>query len=301
MKKHLLIAVLFGSMAFSATAQNAKEDQKNSKPKPTHFSDLSTKRESTPVNPSPLACDSLTSTFVGGNGQDGNMFDVTALQTVTITQFSQNVDGSGVFKIYYRTGSFVGYDTLSTGWIFVDSAAVTSAGIGVPTLLPINVNLTVPKDSTVAFYITGADGLATVDYTNGTAVGNVYVSDSSLQIKEGHGGQYPFSVTYNPRVWNGIIHYCSGTTGIETALTSSNDLRLSPNPISNSGVFTFSNPEKYLGVTFELYDALGKKQVVSKVTSQAFTVEKAGLAAGLYSYKFFSEDKVLSSGKLIIE
>src|SRR5262249_9697060 len=55
-------------------------------------------------NPGPL-----TTTFAGGNGQNGNMFNITALQNVTITHFDGHMaSGTQDWTIYYRPGSFIG-------------------------------------------------------------------------------------------------------------------------------------------------------------------------------------------------
>ncbi|MBL4655690.1 MAG: T9SS type A sorting domain-containing protein [Bacteroidia bacterium] len=162
-----------------------------------------------------LACDTLSTTFVGGNGHNGNMFDITAIDAITITQFEGNLDGvSGIIKIYYKAGTYQGSETNPLAWTFIDSVSVTSNGIGVPTVIPLAVNVAIPAGQTYAFYITGNNtGGLDLDYTNGTLEGAVYTSNANLEIKEGLGVAYPFGSNFSPRIWNGIVQYCTGGGG----------------------------------------------------------------------------------------
>lgn len=164
-------------------------------------------------NPVIMACDTLGTTLAGGNGHDGNMFDVVMLNGKTISYFDGHVVGSGYMKIYYKMGTFVGSESNSAAWTLIDSAMVTSVGAGLPTYINIPINLYFAAGDTVAFYVTGTISGATVSYTNGITQGAIYSSNADMQIHEGIGVPYPFGVGFTPRVWNGIIHYCdSGTT-----------------------------------------------------------------------------------------
>jgi hypothetical protein len=78
-----------------------------------------------------------------------------------------------------------------------------------PTPIPINFSVPMAAGDTVAFYVTLQTGFGIVNYTNGTAVGNVYAQDANIQQHEGYGGVY-FGLAFSPRVWNGKIYYESG-------------------------------------------------------------------------------------------
>ena len=158
--------------------------------------------------PTIMSCDTLSTTFAGGNGQDGNMFTVKALHNITISYFEGNINGNGYIKIYSKSGSFVGSEAIPANWTFVDSVNVTSAGNGVPSLLNILVNKNMIAGDTVSFYITGNGSGATVNYTNGTTQGAILSLNADLQVFQGIGLAYSFGSTYTPRLWNGIIHYC---------------------------------------------------------------------------------------------
>ncbi len=161
---------------------------------------------------------SLTTTFASNNGQDGNMFEITALKTVIITSFDGNLTPPGDnYRIYYKTGTYTGFEANPGAWTLVGTANnVVSNGTDVATPIPIPVNVTIPAGQTYSFYIT-TDGTGNgVEYTDGTAEHAVYVSDANIQILEGLGVQYPFGTTFSPRVWNGTVYYNLAATSVPT-------------------------------------------------------------------------------------
>ena len=130
-----------------------------------------------------------------------------AITEVHIHSFDVNVEaGSMNVEVYYKTGTWVGFDTDPNGWTLIGTAnGVTGAGSGNPTPLNLTLNHVIPAGQTHAFYVT-TDG-PTMYYTNGTNVGDVYISNSHMQILEGAGKEYPFASTFTTRIWNGTIHY----------------------------------------------------------------------------------------------
>lgn len=154
----------------------------------------------------------LLTTMAGGNGQNGCMFDIVALNTVTITSFDINMSTSPqTIFIYTHTGTMVGTETNAAAWTLVGTTAAPITGTaGTPTPVPIPVNVTINAGTTQAFYVTNNSG--TMAYTNGTAVGAVYAQDANIQFLQGYGKSYPFGGTFQPRVWNGVIHYTPGNT-----------------------------------------------------------------------------------------
>src|SRR4029450_7479398 len=86
---------------------------------------------------------SLTTTYVGGNGNRGIMFDISALNNILVTGFDTALQDSGTLEIYGKTGTHIGFETDSSAWTLLGSATVTSSGIGVPTPIPIPLNVMV--------------------------------------------------------------------------------------------------------------------------------------------------------------
>ncbi len=155
---------------------------------------------------------SLTTTFAGGNGQNGVMFDIVALSTVLITSFDCSIAAgtTQTIEIWTHSGTWVGTENSSVGWTQLGVVpGVVSAGTNLPTPIPLPLSQLISGGQTQAFYITNTSG--TMAYTNGTAVGAVYAQDTFIQFLQGCGKVYPFGGTFTPRVFNGVIHYQPGT------------------------------------------------------------------------------------------
>lgn len=163
-------------------------------------------------------CDNLTTTFAGGNGQNGAVFEVVALKNTVIKHFDAAFGDTGMVYVYYRQGPYAGTTTNINAWTLVDSALVETAGIGLPTSIPFDINVFMEQGDLVSFIIVGDGITQDMDYTNGTAIGALYTSDNTLQVREGE-GFVDFSSGSNgfPRVVNANITYCEAEAG-ETVL-----------------------------------------------------------------------------------
>lgn len=157
----------------------------------------------------------LTTTFAAGNGQNGNMFDIVALNPsgVTIDYFDVHV-GTGTFdfEVYKLTtpGPYLPSVNTAADWTLVGSVTgVEGQGNGNPTQLPIPVCEFIPAGATQSFYVTTTNG-GIMNYTNGSTTGVVFASNADLEFLEGAGVAYPFASNFNPRVFNGNIYYNVG-------------------------------------------------------------------------------------------
>ncbi|MBC7862118.1 MAG: gliding motility-associated C-terminal domain-containing protein [Bacteroidia bacterium] len=171
------------------------------------------------------------------NGQRGAMFDITAINCVTIRCFEANfATGTTPVEIWYRAGTHVGFTNSSAGWTLVGTApAVAGAGANLVTAIPIPVNIVITAGATAAFYITRATAAGPVmQYTNGTAVGFVFGSDANIQVKDGTGKDYPFGGSFTPRRFNGSVFYDVGTVAVPVGPVSGNT------PVCSGTVQTFS-------------------------------------------------------------
>jgi hypothetical protein len=168
---------------------------------------------------SPPVASSLPTTFDGGNGQAGNMFDIVAINDLTIDSFDVSID-SGVtddVEVYFKTGTWVGFDADPAAWTLLTTVTgVTSAGDNVPTPLNQTLGVNVLAGEMVAFYVTLTTTTA-INYTNGTATGALFASDDNLEFYEGSGKVYPFDTTFEPRIFNGNIVYSAG--GVADSMT----------------------------------------------------------------------------------
>lgn len=250
-----------------------------------------------------MLCDTVLTTLAAGNGHRGNMFDITAINTITITSFDGHPSANTDIQIYTRPGTHVGFVNSSTGWTLVGTATnVTAQTQGTPTQIPIPVNVQINNGQTQAFYITSTNTAINLHYTDGTSVGNVYKSNADLQFKEGAGLEYPFTnggSAFTPRIWNGVIRYCTGTTGAEKEMTVGN-VKAYPNPFSAQTTISLSHVPSNAVLT--VYDVLGNAvRSISSISTKEVVLGKEGLSAGVYFYSVKDTTGLDVKGKVVVE
>ena len=158
---------------------------------------------------------SLTTMFATNNGSTGNMFNITAFTNIKIDSFYCNVSGTGTIEVWYRPGSFIGFESTQAGWTLMGSSNITvNPGLNIPALLPVG-GLEIPAGEMYGIYVTFVSG--SMAYTNGTGANQIY-QDDNMKIECGTGGSY-FACTINPRVWNGTVCYTAGAPGCGSSLT----------------------------------------------------------------------------------
>jgi hypothetical protein len=150
---------------------------------------------------------SLSTTFDGGNENDGSMFDVTASSNVILRRLDAHfLAGALEVEVYHRTGSYHGFEDDAGAWTLLGRVPLTGLGAGLPTPIPLALDLSLEAGETCAFYVTNTDAASqpNIVYTAGSGV--VY-SNPDLCVFEGLGLAYPFGDAFEPRAWNGTIHY----------------------------------------------------------------------------------------------
>jgi len=219
-------------------------------------------------------CDPLTTLYDRNNGQDGIMFDIVAGVDVTITGFDCNLGDAGDpydMEIYYKTGSHIGFTQNAGAWTLLGSAnAVIAVGQDLATPLPIALNIAIPQGQMGAFYITCSSG-PNIDYTDGTAVGSVYINDGNISILEGTGKSYPFDTDYDPRIPNITVYYdCCPPPDTVVSSNSCSGLADGSIEVTGNGVAPW---------TYELSDISGVIET-SPATGGSYTFQ--ALAEGQY-------------------
>lgn len=151
----------------------------------------------------------LGASTAGGNNHRGNMFDLVVNQNVAITQFDISPMGNMPYEVHYKEGTWEGFANDPPAWTLLQSGAVTFTGSLVP--VPMTDPIILTANQRHAFYITSATQGVSLNYSDGTLVGAVYSSDAVMSFHEGGGMEYPFTGgtgnVFQPRVWNGAIHY----------------------------------------------------------------------------------------------
>ncbi|WP_157505977.1 BspA family leucine-rich repeat surface protein, partial [Flavobacterium chungangense] len=155
-------------------------------------------------------CLSLATPYNSDNSNKGVMFNiVTGATPITITSFDMNLIGTntGIFEIYYKSGTYVGSESNGAAWTLAGSASATSLGTNQSTPIPLALSIPIPANTTYAFYITNNNPIipAGVRYTNGTYT--TLASDAYMSIAGGIGKAYPFGQTFIDRRVNCTPHY----------------------------------------------------------------------------------------------
>lgn len=163
--------------------------------------------------PTPTPSGELDTPIVNNNGQDGNMFDITATNTVVITGFEGNIanvpNATTEYHVFYKRGSHVGFENNSAAWTALAGPLplVPNTPNALTEVLT-GLSVVVPAGETVAFYLTNTSAISNNNrYHTGTGTGAVLVADANLTVKEGTGGAYPFGTFFNARPWEGRIRY----------------------------------------------------------------------------------------------
>ncbi|MBI1286783.1 MAG: T9SS type A sorting domain-containing protein [Flavobacteriales bacterium] len=166
----------------------------------------------------------LASSATGTNQHNGVMFDVVGVEGAVIKGFLVNVNQADTdFEIYYRTGSYAGFENSSVGWTLLGSSTGIATGTDVNT--GIDLDLTILPGQTLGFYITCTDAVNQfIQYANGTVEGTQLAANVYLTINSGVGKAYPFADTFTPRDFIGQVIYEPVLTNITWSDNVSTDV-----------------------------------------------------------------------------
>ena len=149
---------------------------------------------------------SITTTFDGGNSNEGAMFDLTVFDNdITVTGLDLNFEdvGSTTIDVYTRVGGYQGFESSSDGWELRSSVSVgTTNSTGTATFLDL-ADFLLSANTTYGVYFYSRVHTVDLEYTNGD---NSY-TNSDLSITAGAGINNFFDGTYSPRTWNGTLYY----------------------------------------------------------------------------------------------
>lgn len=136
------------------------------------------------------------------------MFDINVLSPlgIAISQFELNLDvGSWDIELYTKSGTHVGSETTPSGWIRRESSTgITSTAPNERTAWDVS-DFSLSSGLS-AIYINVTNG-SPLNYTDGTGVGNLVTSNSSIEIFEGTGNAANFGEPFRPRIFSGSIEF----------------------------------------------------------------------------------------------
>lgn len=251
-------------------------------------------------------CDSLETIYTAGNGQSGVMFDVIALQPLTIEYIYSNLSAiTSDVKLYFKTGTYDTFSGDSTAWTLLGTANVSVPTTNVPVFIPIPINLSMNTGDTLAFYLTRVGtttAAGTVRYTNGTTVNSLYASDSALAFYEGIGVVYPFGNTYSPRVWNGTIKYCTGPVGVNSLSAAEYEVKSFYNAATQQLIVEIPESSEFENASLELnlIDMLGKSLSSEKLNKGKNVLPVQNLPKGIYIANITKGSTLMKQTKVVI-
>jgi len=196
------------------------------------------------LNAGTFVAGTLSTPFNQNNGSTATGFDITNISVVPVTlhffsfQSSATAGTVGLQSVYYSTAPMNCVHptnvTTAPGWVLIGSVNTTSAGtvLGVPTVIPLDVNITIPAGATYAFAVGGVLGQS---YT-GTGGSNgcpIIGTTPHLQVREGFGGTLTGTIV--GRAWNGTVTYNYGDPNLSYLWSPSTGLNSTTilNPISS--------------------------------------------------------------------
>ena len=174
--------------------------------------------EALPTEPAPEAttAGSVATITDGGNGGAvGGMvyFDVTNLTTgnLVLTAFDMNITANTLVDVYTKSGTFAGSEANAAAWTLAGQLDATTGAVSGPfpgdgTLTPAtggNISIAPGVNGIILHPLTAAH-----NYTNGNGA-NQSFGDAFIQLDLGSGSNGPFGTggLFNPRVFNGAVHY----------------------------------------------------------------------------------------------
>ena len=124
--------------------------------------------------------------------ENGFMFDITSGQyELKIDSFDvlPYKTGGQVFKVYYKQGSYSGFQTVPTAWTLLDT--VISNVTSITSFSHVKAEIIIPKNQTYGFYITTNQKSLYLQDKNGAAS----FTDTMITLTGGHTIRYPFDST----------------------------------------------------------------------------------------------------------
>jgi hypothetical protein len=158
-------------------------------------------------------------TTTGGAGWT-MYFDLQVNIAVTISRLDVNtgVPIPGSIDVYYKTGTYVGFDTTAAAWTLGSNGPCTGAVVNTPTACALTTPFTLAPGSygiavvhnAIAPYYTNGNGTSTPGSGTNQTYGN---AELILRAGASAGGGLGTAICCTPRVFNGSIYYSVSGAG----------------------------------------------------------------------------------------
>ena len=140
---------------------------------------------------------------------NGAMFDVVGIEAVIIDSFDVKIAslGTQAVEIYYKIGSYSGFELDPTAWVFLGIDSVNVQSTSGFTNIDLG-NLPINMGDTVGIYIQMANPSSNLSYQSVSSP--MIRANNELAIVTGSGISYNQTSLYYPRDWNGKVYYHFG-------------------------------------------------------------------------------------------
>jgi len=139
----------------------------------------------------------------------GNMFDVFTKNTIIVDSLDVNFAGTGTgdsAALYYRVGTYSGYQNDPTAWVHFATVPVVLKGGGNPTRVALPRPLKLPVGTTFGFYTVPVPASVGTNYDITYSSSNP-LSNADMTITAGCSLASLFGTSTQSRDWNGTIYY----------------------------------------------------------------------------------------------
>jgi hypothetical protein len=143
------------------------------------------------------------------------MFKITAPSRdieVSSFKFYTHSTESGYIQVYSRSGAYNGYELNSNGWDLVHQSTINLLGPSTLTEVNLANQVTVPSGLTKSFFlwVSQTSMVNPIKYDAGTSEGDIWRSDSFVELYQGVGVTAQFSGSYannvySPRYFSGSV------------------------------------------------------------------------------------------------
>ena len=149
------------------------------------------------------------------------------------------------------------------------------------------------------------------DTANWTTLTKIYIPDSAYTyfIFGDFGNQYEVDTIRRPGHTRQAAYYYVDNisvqkvsyTGVPQVAAAVNDCLVYPNPFTETTTLTFNNPSA-ASASLSIYNMQGQlMRSIEDITGNQVTVERDGLAAGMYFYRLQSDKGVIGQGKMTVK
>jgi len=253
-------------------------------------------------------CDSLNTLYAYTYLNHGAMFNVVAkADDVMLDHLTANIkNGTIEYYIYYKMGSFLGFEQQASAWTLIDSMSVTSNNTltisNEATVIPIDLNLTINTGDTVAFYLVSPVLSKVYLTTTSTPWPDEYVADTNISISVARSVYQSFGTPFStPQIWNGSVSYCvQSPVGIDDINDPANELSVFQSDKQLNIQITQECLDQNSGLSISLIDIMSRKVESFEINSTNTRISTEGLSGGVYLCVLNGQTKLLDRKKVFV-